>query len=738
MESCSKCGAIISIYIKNAMELHKTSRSCDLIQCTICHVKYPLLMRIEHGTKHVRESRNIDTAWSHSDVFVVPEFVIERDYEELYVRHKKQISPSRSVRVLTAVYNFQMTRLSIEEVKEYLLLVFKDQKTSVKIKISLAFILRNNEDQSLHYYYASQNNQLLFSEPHFVGNLNDLSDLALKIEQLDLLSRVNYPNSKFSFVRITNVSFFVTKVLRCPIGASTDLPPYLKNNKGLISLVSYRGTSYDDNLCFFRCLAIYQGANVKALESKAKELFNCYLSGMSILVSEFSGISLNELQDASQIFDVGICVFTQSESGITESLYRTLKNDNVMYLNLYNNHFSYIKDLNKFSRSFRCGKCNKTFPTMHRQRRHSTTCDAATRDIYVGGVFEPNRTIFDKLGDFGINIPTELRFFPYRACFDIECALIRDTGVDNSAKVEFSAKHLLASIAVCSNVSGHQQPTCLLSTGCEIELVKRFVAIVTEISDTSHELMRERFSDYLEAIHQIDDEKLIDRFEEYLQQLPLLSFCGQKYDIPTIKTQLFSVLLEAEDINYIIKRGAAYSAISSENFLFLDVTNYLAAGSTYDQFVKAYGATLTKSFFPYEYFDNLEKLTSTVFPPYTAFFSSLKGRNTSEPTTNEVLSTEEDQVASRFSQLEDSPHLSPEQISGVALHRYEQLSQMFVDNQWTFGDFLAYYNNRLVHILHCFCLRIKVATYNSETFTVILEKYIISETSNLLWKRLTT
>ena len=110
--------------------------------------------------------------------------------------------------------------------------------------------------------------------------------------------------------------------------------------------------------------------------------------------------------------------------------------------------------------------------------------------------------------------------------------------------------------------------------------------------------MRERFSDYLEAIHQIDDEKLVDRFEEYLQQLPLLSFCGQKYDIPTIKTQLFSVLLEAaEDMNYIIKRGASYSAISSENVLFLDVTNYLAAGSTYyDQFVKAYGATLTKRF----------------------------------------------------------------------------------------------------------------------------------------------
>ena len=71
-----------------------------------------------------------------------------------------------------------------------------------------------------------------------------------------------------------------------------------------------------------------------------------------------------------------------------------------------------------------------------------------------------------------------------------------------------------------------------------------------------------------------------------------------------------------------------------------------------------------------------------MFPPYTAFFSSLKGRNTLEPSTNDVLSTEEAQVAGSFSRLEDSPRLSPEQISGVAPHRYEQLSQMFVEKRF--------------------------------------------------------
>ncbi|XP_063687079.1 uncharacterized protein LOC134820563 [Bolinopsis microptera] len=696
-ETCPKCGAAITITCSSALEAHQASQSCQIVNCNICHMSYPFLNHIEHGTTHARESRHIGAAWGSTaeDSFVVPDFVIEEDYRELYVRHEKYIKPSRSMKALSAVYNFQLHRLSVEDIKEHLLSVFRDQKTAFKLKISLAFILKNNEDQSLHFYYSSQNNQLLFSDPHFVGNLNDLSTLTHKIDELDLVNHVTYPCSKFSFIRITNVTFFLSKVLRCPIGSATEFPPYLKNTQGLISLVSNkRGKPYTDNLCFFRCLALFQGAKVTALEKKTKELFEQYIRDMRLVVSEFEGVSLNDLEDASRIFEMGVFVYAQNESGVTEHVFRSLREDNIMYLNLYKKHFSFIKDLCKFSRSFRCTHCSKLFPSSYRQRRHTATCDAATRDIYTGGSFEPNRTIFDQLEDFDIEIPAELRYFPYRMCFDIECALVRDTGVENSTRVEFSAKHLLASISVCSNVPGYLQPQCLITNGCERELVKRFIALVTEISGESHQLMKERFSDYLTSVDQTDDEKLVDRFEEYLQQLPLLSFCGQRYDIPTIKTQLFSVLLEAEDIKYVIKKGSAYSAISTENFLFLDVSNYLAAGTSYDQFLKAYGASVHKSYFPYEYFDSLEKLSSTTFPSYESFFSSLKGRNTLEPTPGEVLIEEEQQVANQYPRSEDSTLLSPDQVVGVGIYRYEKLRLLFQEEGWTFADFLAYYNNR--------------------------------------------
>ncbi|KAL5265864.1 hypothetical protein ACHWQZ_G002033 [Mnemiopsis leidyi] len=672
------------------MAKHQSSQSCRQLECSICHVLYPFLMRIEHGTQHSLQTSHLESAWGFSEQFTVPNFVIEEDYRELYVRHEKHIKPSRIARSLSVIYNYQLHRLSVEEIKEHLLAIFRNQRTAFKLKISLGFILRNNEDQSLHYYYASQNNQLLFNDPFFVGNLEDLNKFTHCIDELDLVSHVTYPNSKFSFVRITNVSYFLIKMLRRPIGAPSEFPAYLKNNKGLISLVSYRGRSYEDKLCLFRCIALFQGAYRNSLERKTKELFEKYISETRQHASHFQGITLNDLEDVSNIFGIGVLVYRQSEEGVTELLFRTLKEDNVMHVNLYREHFSFINDLNKFSRSYRCNICSKLFSTSFGQRRHSASCNAATRNVYTGGAFEPNRTIFDKLADFGVDIPSELHFFPYRACFDIECALIRDTGVDNSIRVEFSAKHLLASISVCSNVPGFLEPQCLLSTGCENDLVKRFIELVTEISDASNGLMREHFSDYIEAVHQIDDEKLVERFDEYLQQLPLLSFCGQKYDIPTMKTQLFSILLQAEDIKYIIKRGASYSAISTENFLFLDITNYLAAGSSYDQFLKAYGATVNKSYFPYEYFDSLEKLTYTEFPRYVEFYSSLKGRNTLEPSPEETLSVEEQLAANHTG----NGNLTDEQISAVGNFRYQHLRQMFYEKGWTFGDFLAYYNNR--------------------------------------------
>ena len=55
--------------------------------------------------------------------------------------------------------------------------------------------------------------------------------------------------------------------------------------------------------------------------------------------------------------------------------------------------------------------------------------------------------------------------------------------------------------------------------------------------------------------------------------------------------------------------------------------SFLGGATSLDSFLKAYGASETKGFFPYEWFDQPDKLDSLVLPSYDDFFSKLKNCN---------------------------------------------------------------------------------------------------------------
>ena len=80
---------------------------------------------------------------------------------------------------------------------------------------------------------------------------------------------------------------------------------------------------------------------------------------------------------------------------------------------------------------------------------------------------------------------------------------------------------------------------------------------------------------------------------------------------------------------FVIKRQNTFMCFSTTNLKFLDVTQYLAPGVSYDKYLKAYGCELQKGHFPYEYMDDLHKLEDRVLPPQSAFFSRLKNEGIS-------------------------------------------------------------------------------------------------------------
>jgi hypothetical protein len=61
--------------------------------------------------------------------------------------------------------------------------------------------------------------------------------------------------------------------------------------------------------------------------------------------------------------------------------------------------------------------------------------------------------------------------------------------------------------------------------------------------------------------------------------------------------------------------------VSTKKLKYLDLMNYLAAGTSLDSFYKAYNVTTPKGTFPYQWFDTLEKLNYSGLPPQTQFCS---------------------------------------------------------------------------------------------------------------------
>jgi hypothetical protein len=124
--------------------------------------------------------------------------------------------------------------------------------------------------------------------------------------------------------------------------------------------------------------------------------------------------------------------------------------------------------------------------------------------------------------------------------------------------------------------------------------------------------------------------KLQDKLTEYLQELPILGFNSGKYDINAAKNPFFSHLVKHEQVKFVIKRNNNHMCLKTQHLKFLDITNYLAPGFSYEQFLNAYECSQTKGYFPYEWVDSLDKLNHCSLPPRETFHSTLSGTDITE------------------------------------------------------------------------------------------------------------
>ena len=77
----------------------------------------------------------------------------------------------------------------------------------------------------------------------------------------------------------------------------------------------------------------------------------------------------------------------------------------------------------------------------------------------------------------------------------------------------------------------------------------------------------------------------------------------------------------------VVKKANQFVSFKFDNIQFLDIMNFLGGATSLDFFLKAYKTSETKGYFPYEWFDNVEKRSHQSLPSHDAFYRRLRDCN---------------------------------------------------------------------------------------------------------------
>ena len=356
------------------------------------------------------------------------------------------------------------------------------------------------------------------------------------------------------------------------------------------------------------------------------------------------------------------------------------------------------------------------------------------KHIYPKNVYELRKTLFEKLEGFNLPVSDDKKLFKNLAIFDFESICVPTEELKETQTTTWIGKHVPISVSISSNLI--DEPIFLYNKDPQ-NLIIDFVSNLELLAEKSKLGMRTNFQDIEVAVNErmkkifdqlnergqnfssnkfdyedeciedseeadmstqflrIQKNQLIDlkqHLERYINTLPVFGFNSGRYDLNLIKSYLIPYLIrDKEQETSVIKKANDFISFKFGDVQFLDIMKFLGGATTLDSFLKAYKASETKGFFPYEWFDNPDKLDFPGLPPYEAFFSKLRNNN---PLDKDFTDYEK----LRKSGLDEQQALKKLQINTVpasGLDNYSYLQQTWQKNGMTvFKDFLQWYNNK--------------------------------------------
>jgi len=254
-------------------------------------------------------------------------------------------------------------------------------------------------------------------------------------------------------VKIYNLSYL--------IGTCINLPPHIINSRHIISLDTVK-----NNMCFWACCALMHGYKKDAYIKIMKKLFIKYYGTYNNNYKGFDYIyELPKLEDTFE-FAKNIILFNSDES--IKYIYKSPHSTKLQkYINLFENHFSYITVIDKLGKLYICTNCGSKFrDRFNLDEQHKDTCKLGTKNTFESKytIWSKPRNIIIELCDY-YNI-TNLDFkYDYLVTFDLESILLKTPNSSaNTNKLKFITTHVEVSASIASNIPEFTNTKFLLST----------------------------------------------------------------------------------------------------------------------------------------------------------------------------------------------------------------------------------------------------------------------------------
>ena len=139
-------------------------------------------------------------------------------------------------------------------------------------------------------------------------NITNLKEKLKKMDIVDLCTQER-ANTKRKFYKLTSLTVFAALLKDVPMGCKDSVVPELLPKNQIVNCLNFEKNTrkpYNDNLCFFRAVALHLFGNDR-LEEETSRVFNLFLNNCGEAdPSKFQGVHMTDIQKMEEMLQLNI------------------------------------------------------------------------------------------------------------------------------------------------------------------------------------------------------------------------------------------------------------------------------------------------------------------------------------------------------------------------------------------------------------------------------------------------